>query len=327
MNLINTQCAALLLLAIASAAGCSSKDKAGDAQTNGAAGSGSEGTNPDPSGSAGGNTSLGDAVAGSAGVGTTPGDSLDGGIATTPTILIPPNGSFGVTPDGSTATCGTDVCVCNNGLDDDGDGLVDGFDSECTGAFDDDEGTFATGIPGDNRDPNWQDCFFDGNSGAGNDGCRYRTECLTGELPLTDEDCTVTEECIERCQPLTPNGCDCFGCCTIPTDGGEVDILLSDGCSVAALADETLCPRCVPTDSCNNDCGECELCLGKTMADLPASCFPPPDGSGGSGSGGSGGDVPPPPNTCSNGAEVCSEVSACPSGFFCFQGCCQVLIR
>ncbi len=38
-------------------------------------------------------------------------------------------------------------------MDNDGDGLVDGFDPECTGPFDDDEATFATGIPGDNKDP------------------------------------------------------------------------------------------------------------------------------------------------------------------------------
>jgi hypothetical protein len=49
---------------------------------------------------------------------------------------------------------------CTNGLDDDGDGLVDALDPECTGSADNDEGTFGTGIPGDNRDPMWQDCFF-----------------------------------------------------------------------------------------------------------------------------------------------------------------------
>src|SRR5690606_26909529 len=79
------------------------------------------------------------------------------------------------------------TCACSNGVDDDGDGKVDGFDEECTGAADDDEGTFATGISGDNVDPKWQDCFFDGNSGAGDDGCRYHTDCLTGDLPEDHE--------------------------------------------------------------------------------------------------------------------------------------------
>jgi hypothetical protein len=78
----------------------------------------------------------------------------------------------------SPALCGNAPCQCNNGQDDDGDGTIDGADVECTGALDDDERTFATGIPGDNKDPKWQDCFFDGNSGAGNDGCNQHTCCL-----------------------------------------------------------------------------------------------------------------------------------------------------
>src|SRR3954464_11019356 len=84
--------------------------------------------------------------------------------------------SVSMTPTG-TLLCGNHVCQCNNGIDDDGDGNVDGFDVECTGGIDDEEASFATGIPGDNRDPKWQDCFFDGNSGAGDDRCRYPTGC------------------------------------------------------------------------------------------------------------------------------------------------------
>src|SRR6185295_2832893 len=125
-----------------------------------------------------------------------------------------------------TLLCGNHVCHCSNGIDDDGDGTIDGFDVECTGAIDDDEGSFATGIPGDNRDPKWQDCFFDGNSGAGDDRCRYPTGCLTGELSQDAPACAVTETCRNNCQPRTPNGCDCFGCCSVQLPGqGHVDIL------------------------------------------------------------------------------------------------------
>src|SRR5690606_33835333 len=46
--------------------------------------------------------------------------------------------------------CGSTPCACSDGQDNDGDGVADGFDSECTGPFDHDEGSFATGIPGDN---------------------------------------------------------------------------------------------------------------------------------------------------------------------------------
>ena len=69
---------------------------------------------------------------------------------------------------------------CSNCVDDDGDGKIDGFDIECTGPLDNDEGSFATGIPGDNIDAVMQDCFFDGNSGAGNDGCNIHVCCILG---------------------------------------------------------------------------------------------------------------------------------------------------
>jgi len=45
------------------------------------------------------------------------------------------------------AKCNKKPCACDNGLDDDEDGLVDGLDTECTGSFDNDEASFATGIP------------------------------------------------------------------------------------------------------------------------------------------------------------------------------------
>ena len=46
--------------------------------------------------------------------------------------------------------CGGSGCACSDGKDNDGDGLIDGMDPECTGPLDNDEGSFATGIPGDN---------------------------------------------------------------------------------------------------------------------------------------------------------------------------------
>jgi hypothetical protein len=217
---------------------------------------------------------------------------------------------------GGGGTYGVGTTQCTNGIDDDGDGLIDGFDPECTGAADNDESTFATGIPGDNRDPKWQDCFFDGNSGAGDDGCRYSTDCLTGALPLTDADCTVTQQCLDFCRPLTPNGCDCFGCCTVAQPGGStVDIMEVATCSLSNLSDTTACPRCTKSTQCGNTCGECELCLGKTQADLPASCTP--TGTGGTGAGGA-----PPVYTCDNGAQVCGPDSPCATSQYCSLGCC-----
>ncbi|HEX6274684.1 MAG TPA: hypothetical protein VFZ53_16695 [Polyangiaceae bacterium] len=215
--------------------------------------------------------------------------------------------------------CSTGGCICNNGLDDDGDGLVDGLDPECTGPLDDDEGSFSTGIPGDNRDPKWQDCFFDGNSGAGDDKCRYSTDCLYGTLSQDDPDCQASQACIDYCRRLTPNGCDCFGCCTVQDlDGSELDVVIGGSCSLDTLDDESVCVRCTKTTECGNDCGECELCPGKTVDDLPDSCMPPPPPDGG---------TPPPPNTCDNGETVCSAEIPCPTEYFCSLGCCLPIVR
>src|SRR5204862_6504074 len=86
------------------------------------------------------------------------------------------NGSAGA---GGSASYGCKVnpSACTDGKDNDGDGLIDAADPECVGPCDNDEGTFATGIPGDNIDACKQDCFFDGNSGMGDDGCEWNLKC------------------------------------------------------------------------------------------------------------------------------------------------------
>lgn len=290
---------------------------------------------------------------------TVPGSVVDGGLPGGGFVTIDP-----VDGGGFVVECGGVTCACADGQDNDGDGLSDGADSECLSAFDHDESSFATGVPGDNRDPKWQDCFFDGNSGAGDDGCRYHTDCLTGDLAEDDPSCQVSDSCFDYCQPLTPPGCDCFGCCEILSDSGEMlNVLVSETCSLANLDDEAACPRCEPTDLCENECGECEICLGKTLEDLPESCWPdepPPTGSGGSGNGGApgaggngneppgeggagnggtgngGGDnaggggnteppdtQEPPPNTCDNNSP-CVTSADCGSGY-CSLGCCRTI--
>jgi hypothetical protein len=208
---------------------------------------------------------------------------------------------------------GSELCVggceCSDGIDNDGDGEIDGMDTECTGPFDDDEGSFATGIPGDNRDPMWQDCFFDGNSGAGDDGCRYHTECLTGDRPPSDASCTVTDRCIRFCRARTPNGCDCFGCCEIRLEDGTTrTVTLGGSCSVERITDERACPVCVQSTMCRNECGRCELCPGRTAADLPPDCYDMPDGG-------------TPMYTCDDGIS-CMTTSDCPMDMYCQLGCC-----
>jgi hypothetical protein len=315
--------------------------RGGSGATSGKGGSTSGSGAADGSGATGGS----DAAAG-AGDGVTGGSTGFAGDAST-------GGYPGLPPLGSTQ--------CSDGMDNDGDGLVDGLDPECTGPWDNDEGSFATGIPGDNSDPKWQDCFFDGNSGAGDDGCRYATGCLTGELSQDDKSCSVTQQCIDKCGAAAPNGCDCFGCCTVQrADGSTVDVFEATTCSLDNIDDEDACPRCSKSTLCENPCGECELCPGKTVADLPASCTPPDTGTGGtSGAGGSGGTggsdatggtagdatggtggdamggtggspppPPPPTYTCDGGQQVCGAgLPACPAGLYCSLGCCTVLVR
>src|SRR5262249_44919799 len=152
---------------------------------------------------------------------------------------------------GGQALCGSSVCQCSDGIDNDGDGQIDGLDVECQGPLDNDEGSFATGIPGDNRDNSWLDCFFDGNSGARGDGCKYKPECLTGGLDPNSADCQISQQCKDFCSARTPNGCDCFGCCTIQLqDGTSVDILAKAGCSLETINDPTACLPCTKTDGC-----------------------------------------------------------------------------
>ncbi|HEX5100389.1 MAG TPA: hypothetical protein VFV94_12855, partial [Polyangiaceae bacterium] len=322
--------------------------EAGDQGSGGTTGSGATSGSSGKSGSSGSTGAGGSGTsAGGDGSTDTGGTTSSGGDAATGGSTA--SGGSSATA-GSGATAGTDTTVttaCDNGLDDDGDGLVDGLDPECTGAFDQDEGTYATGVPGDNKDPKWQDCFFDGNSGGGDDGCRYSTSCLTGDLAADDPACELAQNCIDYCARLTPNGCDCFGCCTVQdADGTNVDIFTTSTCSLDKLDDEDACPRCQKSIACDNPCGECELCPGKTEADLPDSCEPPPPtgsgGTGGTGAGGSSGtggspstggtggtDVPPPPRyTCDGGQQVCgTELPSCGPGMYCQLGCCMPSVR
>jgi len=196
--------------------------------------------------------------------------------------------------------CGAASCACANGLDDDGDGKADSADVECQGDMDDDEATFATGMPGDNRDPKWQDCFFDGNSGHGDDRCRYPTGCLTGELAQTEPACAITQSCLDRCMPSIPQDCDCFGCCTVSTGSGSVNIVLSSSCTAAKLDNPKACARCEKSTTCQ-----------PPAVDAGAPPPPPPPVDSGT----------PPPNPCGDGDE-CSATGTCNAGYACTDGCC-----
>jgi hypothetical protein len=220
---------------------------------------------------------------------------------------------------GDAGDAGLGRSQCTNGIDDDGDGKIDSDDPECTGPLDNDEGTFGTGIAGDNSDPCKQDCFFDGNSGEGNDGCSRSLGCDPlkpggaacdgdgdgGTIDPLSSACTApqTAFCQSQCVPLSPNGCDCFGCCAFAFLGNTVNVRLVDTCKVDLLGDENKCPRCTPEPSCANDCTGCEVCTSRT---LPAECQIP---------------------TCEGGRQPCTSTSPCPNGQYCMTGCCVEILR
>jgi hypothetical protein len=253
-----------------------------------------------------------------------PGVVSDGGITL-------PDGSPFMTNSQGQVLCGTAPCACSNGTDDDADGLIDLADPECVSSWDNDESSFATGIPGDNRDTACQDCFFDGNSGSGDDGCRVATSCLVNPNDSSSgrgscATCTADTMCRNTCQAYTPNGCDCFGCCTVHLGSSITkSVLLAPGCDISGT-NTTGCTECVPSTTCGNACGECELCPGKTLADLPASCATAGGDAGTSGGdGGAPGDagvviVP----SCNDGQTTCSTNTQCAVGYLCQFGCCQL---
>jgi hypothetical protein len=185
-----------------------------------------------------------------------------------PVDCIPGDGNGGV------------VTECTDCLDNDNDGRADGFDIECISPADDKEGSFATGISGDNKDGTWQDCFFDGDSGAGNDGCRFNTCCLLGNCPA-GFDCSITEECKTKCAPAAPPGCDCFGCCEVCIATGCYTVVINPAvaplCDESVVADPTKCPVCTLNTVCTGgDCGgeNCVLCPGQDPSTLPSTCNP-----------------------------------------------------
>jgi hypothetical protein len=268
------------------------------------------------------------------------------------------DGGVVVEDDGGTWTCYVTICdghelECGDCVDNDNDGRTDSSDPECLGPCDNTEGPQLTAdVGGEGGTSCNRDCYFDFGNGSGNDECRWDTLCdpnapdsncpfdageLGGNRCLT----TQPETCLEVCRPLTPNGCDCFGCCYFDAlagraaaDGGEYVWLgsgIGDGpdgegtCTFALLTDTTACRPCEPVEDCWNDCGPCELCLGRDT--LPPECFPD-DPDAGPGDGGTPDGGVPPGERCPDGLQPCGlpDDAHCPEWYYCITGCCQETI-
>jgi hypothetical protein len=312
--------------------------------------------------------SAGDPLSGTGGTG---GEAItDGGVvfvdgATPPcdgVCVIEDGGVIIPTEDGGTRQCFFIECdnritACGDCSDNDGDGLVDNEDPECLGPCDNTEGAnLLTGVGGETGRQCGADCYFDYGNGKGGGDCRWDRSCdplepkvefcpyipglaeSEGGLP---KDCPISQPltCETDCAPLTPNGCDCFGCCTFPAlkgmapDGGDGYVFLgsvSDAagtCTLATVDQPDLCRPCTPAASCLNTCERCEVCLGKP--DIPEDCFPGSGGMGGNGgsagSGGMGGSDGG--ERCPDGKQACGLPGddPCESGGFCLTGCCIIV--
>lgn len=254
--------------------------------------------------------------------GSTPGEEPDAGPG-----LVSDGGEPIATPDGGTcftAACAGKVYACGNCLDDDGDGNIDSADPDCLGPCHNRENSFDLGIPGGGHGNCGSiECYFDSNSGRGNDDCFYDLRCDDktpdpacpySSTVAASSSCPTTQSatCTDFCGGLTPNGCDCFGCCNIPlAGGGSRNVFLGSesitgkACTLEAAGDPTACRECTPNPSCLKTCGTCQLCLGKTT--LPPEC-----------------NVA---DQCPSGLQPCGlpGQAACPAGEFCLTGCCNTV--
>jgi len=229
------------------------------------------------------------------------------------------------------ATCHGMKYACGDCMDNDHDGKIDAEDPECTGPCDDLEDSFDVGLPGSGSDKCSQDCFFDNGNGAGNDGCRFSHQCdplsVAPDYPPTgsaacayDENANVpggngscadlrldqAASCASVCGPLTPNGCDCFGCCELPAGSfhfiGLGAAASTTPCTIDNLDDPQACPVCTQVKSCTNPCDPCESCVGRP--EPLASCAGTP--------------------ACPDTLKQCDFAGPklCLQGYYCVTGCC-----
>jgi hypothetical protein len=228
---------------------------------------------------------------------------------------------------------------CGDCMDNDGDQLQDSADDECTGPCDNSEDSYYGGIPGANNAPCRQDCYFDNDTGPGNDQCYWSFECdlysvapdyppsgdarcvyqPAANIPGTDSTCeglsvSQASVCLDTCLPLTPNGCDCFGCCELPAASNNFVWIGSTAenlgtCDAEHVTDPAACHPCTPVRSCFNPCDACEVCVGRTSPSTDCSS--------------------PSSDRCPAGNAACGQPGEpqCEVDFYCITGCCAAAPR
>lgn len=242
-------------------------------------------------------------------------------------------------------TVGGNTPLCGDCIDNDNDGLFDSEDPYCLGPYDNKESdeNLGTGVGGETGENCKADCYFDWGNGSGNDTCTWNHGCdVLAYLPLDPEDpegrhsgpmanCSYTTSqyenfcrpledysqtdlCLDVCEPLTPNGCDCFGCCDVAGVEGHVFLGTEDGDLGGNCTLDTpwFCASCTPQLSCYNELGECELGIGMTLEDLYKAqphCEEE--------------------DRCPDeGVQPCGEEGddVCPDNSYCITGCCVEII-
>ena len=196
-------------------------------------------------------------------------------------------------PKETIRTCQGKTFQCGDTLDNDGDGLVDAADPDCVSVCGWSEKT--AGPTGKVGDSCAQDCFYDPDPGSGNDQCHRAFYCdshmvapkfdprpnkascgpydSTKKVAGIDATCSELKTkqpsgCASYCGPLTPNGCDCFGCCELPSGSnnwrylGSTDKTEVFTCTSKDFNDPEKCRPCDPVPACLNKCDKCEVCLG-----------------------------------------------------------------
>lgn len=310
---MRTRWSSVLGFAVLSLVACggSGDEEGGTGGKSGSGGNSGSGGTAGDGGLVGGSSGTGASSSGGTGAGGT----AAGGVGGTAV------GGAGGTAACVVATCQGKTYECGDCKDNDADGLVDSKDPDCWGACQDNESGYKGNIPGQQNPPCNQDCYFDQDSGAGNDQCYWDHHCdpfeVAPNFPPEGSACgydpntkvvasggppwsctealnTQKKECLDFCGPLVPNGCDCFGCCVTPGAStpiwlGSVDSSGKGTCTPGNVADPSKCKPCTIVKGCFNDCKKCELCFGKTT--LPADCTNT-GGTGGTGGAPGGGGAP-----------------------------------